>query len=1546
MGKLYFRLLTLVLFVISSNEMKSTGHGAGHISYRLIDTNTGKYRFRLEVYRECVAITFGGMNLEIRKIGFSGSVPMNIVSSDIEITPISYPPDVLFKPTTNCPSGAVIGTNPPGMIKTVYELDYVMGKNQGWVYVAQTSCCRSNNNTIAGASSSNYWIQAAINTNIQNSSPILNSPDLSYWGSGVLNNYSIGAEDKYDPKYIDINGVLIKRDSFAYQLITPFNGEATNPTNVVNLQNPSATFNSGLSAQNFLYTTNGVTLNQETGTISCTPSYTQSAIMAFVIKEYRAIPNANGIGYTREYVGHTMKDITWTVYTNPGDIVNKGIVKDSSTIETLINSYSAKTCKLKDNKIVIKVVGSSLNDMKLKENSNIDTSVIGNYSVNSSKTTIGNVDTMFITLRFDRKKNVQYYDFLYRVFYTTAIGYQVERFIPIRLYFNGSTYNLNQDTVTYCVGSTQSLKLANPIKTKVSWSPKTNIVSAEAEDSSWINVLPSASRWYYVNNLSSNQGCKINDSIFVNVDTCSTISGYMYIDKNNNCVKDTNELVLGNDSLEISGISNGFTTTASTDNNGFYSFSPPPNSTYKIKVLGKSKVCNSATNELTVSVLNSNFNLHIGVKDSVKIDPPIFQFETKNLCISETNNVQLSINKSFGNLKAIIRVGTIDSAIIDLNKSEGTYQINQNFTAKKSGIHSVNISFYNSQNQVVSTQNIQSIMVNSCYVGRFYGDADSSCTYILGENPSVSSLLQVKDLTNNQTYNFTTDNQGKFKIIYQKNTNYQLVALGLFTCLNDTNQVTLPFITKDTFISEDFALKKINDSTDITNESFVLSKTEYCINDTMHYKLQFNKGAGGVKAIFRYGNGDSFVSYFSSIQSQIVIENDYIYSKSGNYRLSVELFNNYGFNIYSKSYTFVSINSCILAKFYNDTDSNCIYNNDFDLTNISLNIKNTTTGLTTNYITDNKGIIKFKVDKNTNYKLSIYGFFNCLNLFNEISLPVIQKDTMLNIDYSFKKMDNASTIQNILFSSNQNLICYNDTLRYKLKFTQNTSGIKVVIHRGDGSSYESDYSLSNTNIEINDKYLYSQTGKYQMYFEIFNIYGYKIYSQNLSLIDFKACVRGNIFIDLDTNCNFTPLDVIVKNHKVRLYETATGIDKYYFTDLNGNYRIPINSNQNYKLFIDQFINCTLNNKSIEILNSSVNTNFNFNIPIDLSKFNYHPVAIYSGWPNNLTTNHIYLTTNAYTFDTREKNFIVKLPKNSKNIEVIGSKSFVLTGKELSIIQDSNKIITIKLKFDSVLIDSIYKFDFELSQVSIYDSVNDNKVILNREGRTSYDPNNKLVAINSIQENGDFTNKNDKLHFVINFQNTGNFTAKDIFILDKLDPKLDLTTFEIGNSSHPMTVSLDDNRQVKFDFKNILLPDSFANEPASHGWVSYVIKPLQSLAENDVIKNYADIYFDYNAPVMTNQTMNKYIIKSANGNSSLISKTKDIITIYPNPASDFINIEHPNSKEYSVQLFSIDGRFIAKFDSPKSIDIRSLTKGTYQVHITADKDITIQKIQVQ
>lgn len=167
---------------------------------------------------------------------------------------------------------------------------------------------------------------------------------------------------------------------------------------------------------------------------------------------------------------------------------------------------------------------------------------------------------------------------------------------------------------------------------------------------------------------------------------------------------------------------------------------------------------------------------------------------------------------------------------------------------------------------------------------------------------------------------------------------------------------------------------------------------------------------------------------------------------------------------------------------------------------------------------------------------------------------------------------------------------------------------------------------------------------------------------------------------------------------------------------------------------------------------------------------------------------------------------------------------------------------------------------------------------------SYDPNDKQAIPEGFgQNNGIHTNTD--INYTIRFQNTGTDTAFRVMIKDTLSPFLHPGTFQPGPASHPYTWRFE-GQAVVFNFNDIALPDSTANLQASQGFVSFNIAQKRDLPVGQVIENRAGIYFDFNAPIITNtvfHTVSEFI--------TIINETVDItrpnvsVQVSPNPLTD-------------------------------------------------------------
>ena len=135
-------------------------------------------------------------------------------------------------------------------------------------------------------------------------------------------------------------------------------------------------------------------------------------------------------------------------------------------------------------------------------------------------------------------------------------------------------------------------------------------------------------------------------------------------------------------------------------------------------------------------------------------------------------------------------------------------------------------------------------------------------------------------------------------------------------------------------------------------------------------------------------------------------------------------------------------------------------------------------------------------------------------------------------------------------------------------------------------------------------------------------------------------------------------------------------------------------------------------------------------------------------------------------------------------------------------------------------------------------------------RGAFDPNDKK-AFPKGYENQHFIERDTEIEYLIRFQNTGTDTAFLIKIEDNLSPFLDIGSLRMGAASHPYTWSLSDENLLIITFSNVMLPDSTVNEQASHGFVQFKIKPQRGLSIGTTITNRANIFFDFNLPILTN-----------------------------------------------------------------------------------------------
>lgn len=143
----------------------------------------------------------------------------------------------------------------------------------------------------------------------------------------------------------------------------------------------------------------------------------------------------------------------------------------------------------------------------------------------------------------------------------------------------------------------------------------------------------------------------------------------------------------------------------------------------------------------------------------------------------------------------------------------------------------------------------------------------------------------------------------------------------------------------------------------------------------------------------------------------------------------------------------------------------------------------------------------------------------------------------------------------------------------------------------------------------------------------------------------------------------------------------------------------------------------------------------------------------------------------------------------------------------------------------------------------------------RANQGSYDPNDKQ-GFPLGYGTAHYVRPGTDIEYLIRFQNTGTDTAFTVVIRDELSPWLDAGSVVPGAGSHPYTFEYYGDRNIKFTFDNILLPDSSTNLEASQGFVSFRVAQQANVPLETDILNRAGIFFDFNEPVYTNTTTHR------------------------------------------------------------------------------------------
>lgn len=268
--------------------------------------------------------------------------------------------------------------------------------------------------------------------------------------------------------------------------------------------------------------------------------------------------------------------------------------------------------------------------------------------------------------------------------------------------------------------------------------------------------------------------------------------------------------------------------------------------------------------------------------------------------------------------------------------------------------------------------------------------------------------------------------------------------------------------------------------------------------------------------------------------------------------------------------------------------------------------------------------------------------------------------------------------------------------------------------------------------------------------------------------------------------------------------------------------------------------------------------------------------------------------------------------------------------------------------------------------------------------TSLDPNDKNVyPIGDCPEH--YIPNDQRLTYTIRFQNTGTADAQTVRVLDPISGNLNLNSLNVVAASHPYTLTYIGNNTAQFYFDQIMLPPVSVDSIGSIGYIIFEIDQLQGLSNGTLLNNHAEIYFDYNAPIVTQTVFNTVsdgfhlnvidtleftIIDSivVNGvtydstgtyqqflgeticdsvliiiiNESSLSvkdiNSNDFIGVYPNPTDNILNI---TQKVDIAILFDAIGRVVLTEEYTDQLNLGDLETGHYILKMEAGETV-VQK----
>ena len=372
----------------------------------------------------------------------------------------------------------------------------------------------------------------------------------------------------------------------------------------------------------------------------------------------------------------------------------------------------------------------------------------------------------------------------------------------------------------------------------------------------------------------------------------------------------------------------------------------------------------------------------------------------------------------------------------------------------------------------------------------------------------------------------------------------------------------------------------------------------------------------------------------------------------------------------------------------------------------------------------------------------------------------------------------------------------------------------------------------------------------------------------VNLMKKTGTIEGSVFLDLNSDGIYDSTDVPLRNQILEL-ENISGQTTYLTTRSSGHYKFEVDTTQyTLRFFTDTLWTETSNRYSynINVGPDTTISNLNFGIAPQITKGDMFvditnsqtvcnmPTSIWLNVKNigSMTINNVNLDLwldDSYNTVIDAAGGTINGNHISWNFP-IDFNPYLFTGQDtlievtVQVPPGQNPVPTL---IDSVRVSPVQGNLLERSFTNNFDSISN--VLL-----CSYDPNDKQVFPQKC-----FYDELDTLDYTIRFQNTGNYPATTVRLVDSLDfEKLDIMSFEFIGASHDHTWSLISPSVLEVVFNNIMLVDSSVSFDDSQGFFKYRIVVRDSLPDMQATSSAAYIYFDLNEPIVTNLPVVNFI----------------------------------------------------------------------------------------